>query len=220
MPISVTCECGKSMRVKDEWAGRRARCPGCQSALTVPDLSKPRRKNIEADDEEIVDAIPVHEDTGSSRMTKAKPPTKRRPDYDDEDDKDDRPRRRRRDEEDDEDDRPSSRRSRPDRDRDLDRDRYDEEDADEDDRPRSKRSRQGGGRVDDDRPIRRKKKPAASSGGGGFGTTTAGLWGGLAMMVLAIVWFVLGLYGGRIFFYPPILFVLGLIAFIKGCMGE
>ena len=36
---------------------------------------------------------------------------------------------------------------------------------------------------------------------------------------VAVVWFVLGLMADRIFFYPPILFVVGLVAFIKGLVG-
>lgn len=42
--------------------------------------------------------------------------------------------------------------------------------------------------------------------------------GGIASMVGAVIWFFAGLYFGYIYFYPPILFVLGLIAFIKGLM--
>ncbi|MCC5850088.1 MAG: hypothetical protein JJU29_18540 [Verrucomicrobia bacterium] len=44
----------------------------------------------------------------------------------------------------------------------------------------------------------------------------SGMLGGLAMMGIAVVWFVLGYALGYIFFYPPILFVLGLFAFFKG----
>ena len=36
MPISFQCTCGRTLRVKDELAGRRARCPQCSSILTVP----------------------------------------------------------------------------------------------------------------------------------------------------------------------------------------
>ncbi len=36
-------------------------------------------------------------------------------------------------------------------------------------------------------------------------------------MILAVAWFVLGLLLlNRIFFYPPIMFVIGLVAFLKG----
>ena len=37
MPISVTCDnCGKALKVKDEWAGKRAKCPQCGNTFTVP----------------------------------------------------------------------------------------------------------------------------------------------------------------------------------------
>ena len=39
------------------------------------------------------------------------------------------------------------------------------------------------------------------------------------MMVIAVVWFVLALSLGWIFFYPPVMFVLGLVAVVKGFMG-
>lgn len=49
-------------------------------------------------------------------------------------------------------------------------------------------------------------------------------WGvmgtGILMMVGAAVWFVVGLKGDRIFFYPPVLFVLGIISFFKGLFGS
>ena len=44
--------------------------------------------------------------------------------------------------------------------------------------------------------------------------------GGILMMVGAVVWFVLGLLGGIIFFYPPILFIMGILAVFRGAMGK
>lgn len=38
-----------------------------------------------------------------------------------------------------------------------------------------------------------------------------GVWMGLLMMGGAALWFFLGLAVNRIFFYPPVLFVLGLV---------
>ena len=35
MPILVSCPCGKQLRAKDEWAGKRIKCPGCGSAVVV-----------------------------------------------------------------------------------------------------------------------------------------------------------------------------------------
>jgi hypothetical protein len=44
----------------------------------------------------------------------------------------------------------------------------------------------------------------------------AGIGGGAIMMLIALVWFCGGLAFGILFFYPPILFVVGIIAFFKG----
>jgi hypothetical protein len=54
----------------------------------------------------------------------------------------------------------------------------------------------------------------------GWGTN-AGIGGGLLLMVGAVLWFVLGIILiDRIFIYPPIMFVIGLIAFFKGLAGK
>lgn len=44
--------------------------------------------------------------------------------------------------------------------------------------------------------------------------------GGLVMMGISVVWFFGGLAAGIIFFYPPVMFILGLGSFIKGCLGN
>lgn len=36
MPITFNCACGKTLRVPDEHAGRRAKCPACAAVVTVP----------------------------------------------------------------------------------------------------------------------------------------------------------------------------------------
>ena len=65
--------------------------------------------------------------------------------------------------------------------------------------------------VASDKPARKKllKK-------GWFESTQAGVLGGVLMIVIAVAWFVLGLAGGRIYFYPPILLVIGVVAVCKG----
>ncbi|WP_254506496.1 hypothetical protein [Anatilimnocola floriformis] len=40
--------------------------------------------------------------------------------------------------------------------------------------------------------------------------------GGLALMAISVVWFFGGLAAGFIFFYPPVLFIIGLVVMIKG----
>lgn len=50
--------------------------------------------------------------------------------------------------------------------------------------------------------------------------TTGAIWGGLGSMALAIVWFFGAMiFADRIYFYPPILFVMGLVSFFKGLSG-
>lgn len=36
MPITVTCQCGKSFQAKDELAGRTMQCPSCGAGLHIP----------------------------------------------------------------------------------------------------------------------------------------------------------------------------------------
>lgn len=43
----------------------------------------------------------------------------------------------------------------------------------------------------------------------------SGFWGGLLAMTVAVLWFAVGLMEDVIFFYPPILFVIGLGAVFK-----
>ncbi len=47
----------------------------------------------------------------------------------------------------------------------------------------------------------------------------AGVLGGLIMIVIALIWFFAGLDAGYIYYYPPILFVIGLYALIKGLIS-
>lgn len=36
MPIETTCVCGKAYRFKDQFAGRRAKCPACGHLIQIP----------------------------------------------------------------------------------------------------------------------------------------------------------------------------------------
>ncbi len=36
MPIPFSCECGKKLQAKDEFAGKKLKCPGCGKILTIP----------------------------------------------------------------------------------------------------------------------------------------------------------------------------------------
>jgi len=39
MPVAATCKCGKSYQVKDEFAGKRVKCPTCGLMIDVPALA-------------------------------------------------------------------------------------------------------------------------------------------------------------------------------------
>jgi hypothetical protein len=190
MPIQVACDCGKKLRVKDESAGKKIRCPGCQEILSVPapDL-------VEPDEDDVSAAV-------TSEPPKPAPRSKRKSDPDDEEstavtanapkttpwDK-----KRTDDDEEDEDEPPRSRKRRD-----------DEEDEDDEDRPRRRKKKR-----------RRDKEDAASSSQAG---PYASIGGGVLMMIGATVWCIAGLAFDRIFIYPPILFVIGIIAVVRGAM--
>jgi DNA-directed RNA polymerase subunit RPC12/RpoP len=166
MPIALRCACGRSLRAKEELAGRKVRCPACGKILVVPPLARAK------EEEEIPDVLPA--------------------------DPAPRPARRRLTETE-EDEAFEARRRPP---------AFPVESEERERLP----PRPPGARR------RRRRRPAEREGW--FGNINAGLLGGVAMMVIAVVWFVLGLMGGFIFFYPPILFVIGIAALIKGIIDR
>lgn len=88
---------------------------------------------------------------------------------------------------------------------------YDDEDdeVDEDDRPRPRKRRKRKEKVEHHGFFSAEKSIIGS-----------GVIGGCITMLIAVVWFVVGLMNDWVFFYPPILFVVGLIAAIKGLAGS
>src|SRR5262245_11520490 len=66
MAIVLRCKCGKALRLSDTSAGKKARCPGCQSILNIPApdagddenveraglVSRPKRPPAREDDED------------------------------------------------------------------------------------------------------------------------------------------------------------------------
>jgi hypothetical protein len=191
MPIKLDCPCGKQFRVRDEDAGKKVRCPACQVLTRIPSTA-------------VVPAVPPPVPV-PARAAPAPPPPPPPP-------------ASKRQTEDDNPfahltDAPSPPRGRGAQD-------YDE-DHDHDDRRRERRGASG---LEADDLLRKRnleKRPGDgnSSDGSGFGGINAGVGGGILMMLIAVVWFVVGLAAGIIFFYPPILFILGLVAFFKGLAG-
>lgn len=83
------------------------------------------------------------------------------------------------------------------------------------------------GEILESRPAGRhsvppRKPPEKQNEGGFFGTEkqvlSKGPIGGIILMVVAVVWFFGGLLAGYIFFYPPILFLIGLVGLVKALL--
>jgi hypothetical protein len=76
--------------------------------------------------------------------------------------------------------------------------------------------------IDEPRRKRRKKRRPKNEAGWSIPSIAVSptIITGILMMVGAVVWFIAGLFVGFIFFYPPILFVLGLAAVVRGAMGH
>lgn len=64
-------------------------------------------------------------------------------------------------------------------------------------------------------PVQPTEMPGGTVRGINWGTVVFGV----GLMVVAAVWFVAGLVAGVIFFYPPILLIVGLVTLIKGLFG-
>lgn len=77
-------------------------------------------------------------------------------------------------------------------------------------------------RANKRRERARQAEETSNSNGGALslekGIFNSGVAGGLLAMGGAVVWFIAGLANDVIFFYPPILFVIGLAALGKGLM--
>jgi len=177
MPINLNCPCGRALNIKDEFAGRKIRCPACKSVLAVPAAPKePEDLALEvlrADESE--EDRPPPRDMRRSAI-QAEPPEVLA--------------------------------ARP--------------------RPPREEGIATVGRRADDRPSKPRPKPRREISSraprvafeeGWFGSMNAGVVGGVLMILIAVIWFVAGLAGGIIFFYPPILAAIGLIAIVKGLMG-
>ena len=53
MPIAVSCsQCEKKLKVKDEAAGKKVRCPGCSSVIQVPQAAEPEVDELEEFDDD------------------------------------------------------------------------------------------------------------------------------------------------------------------------
>lgn len=69
-------------------------------------------------------------------------------------------------------------------------------------------------------PRDRKGRPAPEEKASSFEgqVLNSGKWGGVLAMAVAGIWFMAGWANDVIFFYPPVLFFIGLVSFMKGTM--
>jgi hypothetical protein len=165
MPLPISCDCGRTLRVKDELAGRKVRCPSCSKILLVP---KPEPDIEEAALgallEEGPEDVPVARPAPASqavtkKMEQVRPPA-----------------------------------------------------------PRSQPA------APPPKQLASVKWPKVRSRGsrrtGPLIVVHREIVTGVLMMVGAVVWFSLAFLAGYIYFYPPIMFVLGLLAVIRGLTGK
>jgi hypothetical protein len=76
-------------------------------------------------------------------------------------------------------------------------------------------------RDHDDDLQKGRRRSRAGYHGNFWGGRTGSIVGGLLMMLIAVVWFLAGLLlGNTFFYYPPIMFVLGFVALIRGLAGH
>ena len=66
------------------------------------------------------------------------------------------------------------------------------------------------------RKVKRKVRPRESDSSSSGFAINGQIMSGLGMMALAAIWFIAGLAAGWIYFYPPILFIIGLVTMVRG----
>jgi len=133
VPITFDCTCGRSLRVGDENAGRRVKCPACGAIVIVP---KPQveeeEPQFEVVEDEPQDTPRPRKQSKSRDDDDDEPPPRKKRSYRDDDDDDDEPP-------------PKKKKSVRD-------------DDDDDDEPPPKKKKSYRDDDDDDEPPRRKKK--------------------------------------------------------------
>jgi hypothetical protein len=75
MSIPIRCDCGKSLKVKDEAAGRKVRCPGCGVVLPIPKPEIPKEADEQALDYLLAEGPPPAKKSGAKdHFTEKAPP--------------------------------------------------------------------------------------------------------------------------------------------------
>ena len=165
MPIQVSCNCGRSLRVKDELAGRKVRCPGCEAVLPVP------KPSVDPEEEALNLLL--------SEGPEDRPARSRAPDPVEREEEEERPRAR----------------------------------APQMPRPLTAETKPTPAPKPKKPPREREREKSRI-------VINPEIITGLLMMAGAAIWFFAGLAAGYIYFYPPILFILGIGAIIRGFTGS
>lgn len=61
MPITVKCGCGRKLTAKEEMAGKKAKCPNCNTVLTLPPPIPREEEPVAVEKVEVVDDEPEEE---------------------------------------------------------------------------------------------------------------------------------------------------------------
>lgn len=196
--ISIQCsECTGKLSVPSTAAGKKVRCPKCQSVISIPAASvqdtpaKPSPRKATSAPSSRSAASERPQSTPASRPKKARRAEQQDNGFDEYSDDS------------------------------FGSDNWDSYDSYNDApaaMPPRKKAKAASSRESAPRGHAYEAPPSETRSGSGVNWAAMGT--GILMMVGAAVWFVLGLMGGRIFFYPPVLFVLGIISFFKGLFGS
>ena len=180
MPLKIACAgCNAVLNVPEEAAGKRVKCPKCQSVLIVPNAGP---------DFEMVDETPAASPKAKPRpsVVRDEEPKRSRRKDDDDDEPRSKKRRSRDDDEEDDEPRPARRKSRA---------SYDDEDENDEPKAKKRRSRDDDedDEDDEDTPKRRRKTSSKKKKKGGVNNTT------LVVVILLAILLLVGVIGGATF---------------------
>jgi phage FluMu protein Com len=209
VPITFNCPCGKVLRIADENAGKRIKCPACQAIGTAPSAAPtaPKFELVEDDDEPPAKPAPAKAPAPVAKKPVAKAVVEEDPGFTVEEDEDDKPKSKKK---------PAlSKGSRRDED----------DDDEEEEKPKKKKKRRDD--DDDDEPRARRRKSGNSDSGMQLAYIVGGVILTLVGIGVAVYWYQTGphessgrrrpfngyIFGGCCVF-------VGIVTAIKGLTGN
>jgi hypothetical protein len=172
MAISFGCVCGKQLKVTDEFAGKRARCPACAGVVIVP---MPVKEPLAPEDAAFEMLSEGPDPAPAPRVLK-----------------------------------PAARQW-----EEVDEKPYQVNTA-LNEPPTTKKSTR---EIPKFKAKKIQRREARNRGRSGVSINSNVVTGGL-LMLGAVVWLIVGLAAGWIFYYPPIMFIGGLVTMVKGFAGH